>query len=105
MNPTNDVDTTDPVAVLALFASIARRAAATAGVESRLVGGRDDAEAQYAIDVEIDRMCVDALHAAGLDVLSEESGITRPDGAGGPGLSIASSWSIHSTGRPMRRSV
>ena len=73
------VDPHDTDAVLALFGSICDR---TTGIlrandDWSMSGGR---ETQYAIDVEIDRVCLDMLHAAGLAVLSEESGVTRPAG-------------------------
>lgn len=79
MNPTNDVDPADANAVLGLFAWIAARASALLA-SNRDWSGSGRRDAQYAIDVEIDRMCTDVLHAAGLRVLSEESGITGPSG-------------------------
>jgi fructose-1,6-bisphosphatase/inositol monophosphatase family enzyme len=36
---------------------------------------------QYAVDLEADAVCLDRLYAAGLRVLSEESGITGPPGS------------------------
>src|SRR5262245_64567966 len=35
-------------------------------------------DGQYAVDLEADAACLDALYAAGFRVLSEESGITGP---------------------------
>lgn len=74
------LDPHDTDAVLALFGSICDR---TAGIlrandDWSMSGGR---ETQYAIDVEIDRACLDMLHSAGFAVLSEESGVTRPAGS------------------------
>ena len=77
---TDPVDPGDADAVLELFRSIADRA-------EDLLGENDDwsmsgeRPTQYAIDVEIDEMCIGSLHDAGLAVLSEESGITSPDGS------------------------
>lgn len=39
-------------------------------------------DGQYAVDLEADRACLDVLHGAGYQVLSEESGITGPTGSG-----------------------
>lgn len=89
MNPTKDDagdrggDATHGVAseqVAALFRSIANQCA------SILTGNDDwsmsgDRATQYSIDVAIDQACIRALHAAGFAVLSEESGITGPDGS------------------------
>lgn len=43
-------------------------------------GASRQRETQYAVDVTADRACLDVLYAAGFTVLSEESGITLPDG-------------------------
>ncbi len=48
-------------------------------------GGR---EGQYAVDLDADRACLEVLYGAGFRVLSEESGVTGPDGSpdgGDPG--------------------
>jgi myo-inositol-1(or 4)-monophosphatase len=73
------VDPDDADAVLSLFGSICDRTAGilAANDDWSMSGDRDT---QYSIDVEIDRVCLDMLHSAGFAVLSEESGITRPDG-------------------------
>lgn len=65
--------------MLTLFGSICDRTAAilAANADWSMSGVRDS---QYAIDVEIDATCLDMLHDAGLAVLSEESGVTAPDG-------------------------
>jgi myo-inositol-1(or 4)-monophosphatase len=39
-------------------------------------------DGQYAVDLAADRACLEVLYGAGLRVLSEESGITGPDGSG-----------------------
>ena len=39
-------------------------------------------DGQYAVDLEADDACLDALYRAGLRVLSEESGVTGPPGSG-----------------------
>jgi myo-inositol-1(or 4)-monophosphatase len=74
------VDPHDADAVLSLFGSICDRTARILGTNDdwSMSGGR---ATQYAIDVEIDRVCLDMLHGSGLSVLSEESGITRPAGS------------------------
>ena len=41
--------------------------------------GRRDG--QYAVDLDADRACLDALYGSGYRVLSEESGVTAPEGA------------------------
>ena len=38
-------------------------------------------DGQYAVDLAADRACLDVLYASGFRVLSEESGVTVPDGA------------------------
>lgn len=74
------VDPTDADAVLSLFGVICDRAATLleTNTDWEMSGAR---ESQYAIDVEIDHTCLAMLHAAGLAVLSEESGVTTPDDA------------------------
>ena len=77
---TASLDPDDVDAVLELFRTVADRA------EELLAENDDwsmsgDRPTQYAIDVEIDETCIGALHDAGLSVLSEESGITGPDGS------------------------
>ncbi|MGB3737571.1 MAG: inositol monophosphatase family protein [Ilumatobacter sp.] len=73
------VDPADAESVLGLFASICDRAAAilSDNRDWSMSGAR---ETQYAIDVAIDAACLDMLHQAGFAVLSEESGITAPNG-------------------------
>jgi fructose-1,6-bisphosphatase/inositol monophosphatase family enzyme len=39
-------------------------------------------DGQYAVDLEADAACLEALYAAGYRVLSEESGVTGPRGSG-----------------------
>lgn len=88
MNPPKDDDgdrdtdaanVADSRQVLALFRSIATDCAV-------ILTGNDDwsmsgeRATQYSIDVAVDLSCIDALHSAGFAVLSEESGITGPDG-------------------------
>ena len=71
------LDHLDPDAVLDLFAVICDRSMAIlADNDDWSMSGERDT--QYAIDVAIDRACLEALRAAGLAVLSEESGVTRP---------------------------
>jgi myo-inositol-1(or 4)-monophosphatase len=61
--------------VAALFASIAEQvAAALRAVDDWGPSGRR--EGQYAVDLVADQIVLDALAAAGLNVLSEESGLT-----------------------------
>lgn len=72
---TDPIDPTDPDGVLALFGRICDRAALIL-VDNADWSMSGDRETQYSIDVEIDAACIEMLHAAGLAVLSEESGIT-----------------------------
>jgi myo-inositol-1(or 4)-monophosphatase len=75
--PTERVDASDHAAVAALFGQICDRTAALlAANEDWSLSG--DRPTQYTIDVDIDAVCLRMLHGAGLGVLSEESGITRP---------------------------
>lgn len=75
MNPTSDV-----AAVVELFRSIVDDASGVLSTNADWAGsGRRDS--QYAIDVRLDDLCTASLHDAGLAVLSEESGITGPDGS------------------------
>jgi fructose-1,6-bisphosphatase/inositol monophosphatase family enzyme len=71
------VDPADSAAVLVLFAGICDRAEAIVRVNDDW-SASGEREGQYAVDVEIDAVCLDGLHAAGLAVLSEESGPTAP---------------------------
>ncbi len=75
------VDPSDSAAVLALFSAICDRTTALleATDDWSASGERDG---QYAVDVAIDAACLDMLHAAGLAVLSEESGPTGGSGGG-----------------------
>ncbi len=81
------MDPRDADGVLSLFGAICDRT-------TRILETNDDwsmsgdRETQYSIDVEIDRACLDMLHAAGLPVLSEESGITGPDGSDDSGAIV-----------------
>lgn len=78
MDRPNDV-AADRERIEGLFGSICDRAA-------ELLAANDDwtmsgkRETQYAVDVQIDAMCLEVLHTAGFFVLSEESGITGADG-------------------------
>jgi len=82
--PSSDVDPTKgndasfiPAAaqkVLDLFGSISDRAAAVLGANADW-GESGRREGQYAIDLDVDEVCVHPLLAAGFDVLSEESGL------------------------------
>lgn len=69
--------------VVTLFGSICDRATTVlaANDDWTMSGERDS---QYSVDVEIDALCLDALHAAGFAVLSEESGITNAHGSAPP---------------------
>lgn len=69
------VDPADRAGVLHLFERICDRTALIlAGNADWSMSGHRDS--QYSIDVEIDVACLEMLHAAGLAVLSEESGVT-----------------------------
>jgi fructose-1,6-bisphosphatase/inositol monophosphatase family enzyme len=73
------VDPADHEAILALFGRICDRTGEVLA-ENRdwsLSGAR---ETQYSVDVAIDQVCLELLHDAGLAVLSEETGLTRPVG-------------------------
>ena len=96
------IDPTDTEAVSALFGAICDRTAAVlAANDDWSASGQRDG--QYSVDVEIDAVCLDMLHGAGLAVLSEESGPTGPIG----GERATTTWwsSTRSTARPTRRSV
>ncbi len=73
------IDHRDPHAVLELFGRIADRGEAilAANEDWGMSGIR---VSQYGIDVSIDEMVLAELSAAGLGVLSEESGLTTPHG-------------------------
>ena len=45
-------------------------------------------DGQYAVDLEADAVCLDALHRAGFRVLSEESAITVPAGSQGASVVV-----------------
>ena len=87
--PSPDVDRTntpsvEPGAVSALFSVICDRTADVLETNSDWsMSGRRDS--QYAIDVGVDAVCLDLLHAAGYAVLSEESGVTNDRGRGTDG--------------------
>lgn len=68
-----------PAVVLQLFgdAAAAVGAVLAATTDWAPSGVRDG---QYAVDVAADRACLDLLHESGFRVLSEESGITTPEG-------------------------
>ena len=71
VNPSQALDTfhTAAAAVAAVLA---------ANTDWGASGRRDG---QYAVDLDADRACLDVLYAAGFRVLSEESGVTAPEGA------------------------
>ncbi len=77
------VDPGDAEGVLALFGVICDR---TAGLLERNTDWSmsGDRESQYAIDVQIDRVCLDLLHDAGFATLSEESELSGPGDVGDP---------------------
>lgn len=62
--------------VLDLFGSICDRAREVLGVNSDW-GASGRREGQYAIDLDVDEVCVQPLLDAGFDVLSEESGLQQ----------------------------
>ncbi len=80
MDPTNGSDAPFiPVAaqdVLDLFGSICDQAAAVLGANANW-GESGHRDGQYAIDLDVDEVCVRPLLAAGFDVLSEESGLQQ----------------------------
>lgn len=45
-------------------------------------------DGQYAVDLDADQVCLDALYRAGYRVLSEESGLTTPSGAGSAPIAV-----------------
>ena len=69
-----------PFEVLEVFraASDAVAAVLAANTDWGASGRRDG---QYAVDLAADRACLDVLDASGFRVLSEESGVTVPEGA------------------------
>ncbi len=69
----NDID------VLALFASICGRTAEVVGATTDW-GESGRRPGQYRVDLDVDDVCVGPLLAAGLSVLSEESGVQHPSG-------------------------
>jgi fructose-1,6-bisphosphatase/inositol monophosphatase family enzyme len=77
--PTSDLSP-DPADVLALFASICDETAQILA-DNADWGPSGRRDGQYAVDLEIDAACIPPLLDAGFAVLSEESGITWPDGA------------------------
>jgi len=66
-------------ATLDLFASICDRAAEVVGANADW-GASGLRSGQYAIDLDVDEVCVQPLLAAGFDVLSEESGLQQQGG-------------------------
>lgn len=68
-----------PPDVLAVFQEAADAVGAVLGRTTDW-GASGVRDGQYAVDLVADRACLDVLYAAGLRVLSEESGITAPDG-------------------------
>ena len=64
---------------LDLFASICDRAAEVVGANASW-GASGLRPGQYAIDLDVDEVCVQPLRAAGFDVLSEESGLQQQGG-------------------------
>jgi len=73
-----------PVNPLPALATFRQAADAVASVLRATTdwGASGRRDGQYAVDLAADRACLDVLYAAGLRVLSEESGITAPDGVG-----------------------
>jgi fructose-1,6-bisphosphatase/inositol monophosphatase family enzyme len=73
--------------VLALFGAICERTreAVAANRDWNESGARPG---QYNVDLEVDRLCVDPLLAAGFDVLSEESGVQHTQVASGAGGTV-----------------
>ena len=69
----------DLLAVFDVAAAAQRGALATLGVAERRV--RTDRPGQYRLDLVADSAVLPVLHAAGLRVLSEESGWTGPEDA------------------------
>jgi myo-inositol-1(or 4)-monophosphatase len=63
-------------ATLDLFASICDRTAEVVGANANW-GASGQRAGQYAIDLDVDEVCVGPLLAAGFDVLSEESGLQQ----------------------------
>ncbi len=63
-------------ATLDLFASICDRTAEVIGTNANW-GASGLREGQYAVDLDVDEVCVRPLLAAGFDVLSEESGLQQ----------------------------
>ena len=80
MDTTNDDDAavmSDATqATLDLFASICDRTAEVVGANAKW-GASGLRAGQYAIDLDVDEVCVGPLLAAGFDVLSEESGMQQ----------------------------
>ncbi len=70
----------DVADVLDLFGRVADRTAEVLG-ETQDWSPSGRRAGQYRVDVALDRVCVDLLHGAGFVVLSEESGVTAPDGS------------------------
>lgn len=62
------------------------RAVRTALESVRDMRATGDRPGQYALDLVADAAAVEVLHGAGLDVLSEESGVTSPNGSSAPRL-------------------
>ena len=69
-----------PAAVLQLFADAAAAVSAVLAATTDWTSSGVRA-GQYAVDVVADRACLDVLRESGFRVLSEESGITTPEGA------------------------
>lgn len=72
---TSRQQTSRPDVVLELFARIADEVAAALAVNEEW-GESGARPGQYRIDVAVDRLCIEALNDAGLNTLSEESGVT-----------------------------
>ncbi len=86
MDPTNDRDASfipaAAQATLDLFAAISDEAAGVVGANAEW-GESGLRVGQYAVDLDVDEVCVQPLLAAGFDVLSEESGFQQlADGRG-----------------------
>lgn len=69
-----------PFDVLSTFRSAANAVAAVLA-DNTDWGESGRRDGQYAVDLDADRACLDVLYASGFRVLSEESGVTVPEGA------------------------
>lgn len=79
MDPTTSDASLDPATVLALFGEICDDTSRIVA-DNRNWGPSGRRDGQYAVDLAVDAACLPPLLDAGFGVLSEESGITWPDG-------------------------